>query len=470
MSMRKMRKTGSEVLQHTLPITLLIGLLAAASSACGPDEPPRPEPEPELTVEEQIAVGIDAWDIEPLPEAEPQDPAKVELGRMLFFDRILSGNLDTSCASCHHPREMTSDDIPLSAGTGAEVDGQKRRLGQGRTWTARNSTELFNRGVSAWRTQFWDMRIRTTDDDHLLTPAGSRLPDGLDNLLAAQAMFPVAERDEMRGERWDTDIHGEPNELGRIVDGLFNQIWSKLMVRLLENDEYRRLFAEAYPGEPVDEMGFEYAANAIAAFEIEAFSAGPSPWDRYVAGEQGALSDAQKRGAAVFFGKGECAQCHSGTLLTDQKPHNLAVPQFGPGRDPDEPLDLGFGRVSNDPGYNFAFRTPSLRNVALTPPYMHNGAYETIEEAIRHHLDPVAGLKGYDPSHLEDDLSEMMHDDPALQERILATLAPQMREPPQLTDAEVDDLVAFMDALTGEGAGDTTDVVPESVPSGLPLD
>lgn len=457
--MRKVRKIWSAA------------VLVAMAMGCGPDQPPEPEPQPELTVEEQVAVGIEAWEIEPLPEAAPQAPAKVELGRALFFDRILSGNLDTSCASCHHPREKTSDDIPLSAGTGAEVDGHKRRLGEGRTWTARNSTDLFSRGVSAWRTQFWDMRIRVTDAGHLLTPAGSRLPDGLDdNLLAVQAMFPVLERDEMRGERWDDDIHGEPNELGRIVDGLNNQIWELLMERLLANDEYRSLFAQAYPDVSLDEMGFEYAANAIAAFEIEAFSRGPSPWDRYVDGEASALTDAQKRGAAVFFGKGECAQCHGGTLFTDQKPHNLAVPQFGPGRNPDEPLDLGFGRVSNDSSYNFAFRTPSLRNVALTPPYMHNGAYETMEEAIRHHLTPVESFEQYDPSHLEPDLQAMMHDDPALQARVLETLDPQMKDPPELSDAEVADLVAFMEALTSEGAADTEDVVPESVPSGLPLD
>lgn len=445
-------------------------LLALLAMRCGSDRPPGPEPKAQLTVEEQISMGIRAWDVEPLPRPEAQDPAKVELGRALFFDRILSGNLDTSCASCHHPREKTSDNIPLSAGTGADIDGHTRRLGEGRTWTARNSTDLFSRGVSAWRTQFWDMRIRITDGGHMLTPAGSRLPEGLDNVLAAQAMFPVAERDEMRGERWDTDIHGEPNELGRIVDGLFNQIWAKLMERLLENDEYRRLFADAYPGVEFDEMGFEYAANAIAAFEIEAFSAGRSPWDRYITGDPSALTRAQKRGAAVFFGKGECAQCHGGTLFTDQKPHNLAVPQFGPGRDPDEPLDLGFGRVSNDPSYNFAFRTPSLRNVALTPPYMHNGAYATIEEAIRHHLAPIESLKNYDPSTLEPDLQAMMHDDPALQARILETLDPQMTEPLELSDAEVDDLVAFMKALTSDGADDTEGVVPESVPSGLPLD
>jgi cytochrome c peroxidase len=447
-------------------------LLVGFACACGPDDrpEPKPEPEPQLTVDEQIAVGIDAFDIEPLGEPEAQDPDKVELGRALFFDKLLSGTLDTSCASCHHPREMTGDDLALSAGAGAIIDGDNRRLGEERTWTARNSPELFNRGVADWTTQFWDMRIRITDSGHMLTPAGSRLPEGLDNLMAAQAMFPVAERDEMRGERWDTDINGDPNELGKIVDGLLNTIWSTLTDRLMQNAEYRRLFSAAYPDTPIDEMTFVHAANAIAAFEIDAFSFTESPWDLYVAGEPNALDAQQKRGAALFFGEADCAQCHSGTLFSDQKAHNLAVPQFGPGKNPDEPLDRGFGRVSNNPDDNFAFRTPTLRNVALTAPYMHNGAYDTLAEAIGHHTDPVGSLHAFDGAHLEDDLRQMLRDDAATKERILETLDPKMENPPMLNDEQIGDLVAFMETLTGEGAADCTDVVPESVPSGLPLD
>jgi cytochrome c peroxidase len=459
-------------LRHDICLSVL---LAALVYGCGPDKPSEPAPQPELSVDEEIAVGIDAFDIEPLAEPEPQDVDKVELGRALFFDKLLSGRLDTSCASCHHPREMTGDDIPLSAGAGATVDGDKRRLGPDRTWTARNSPELFNRGVAEWTTQFWDMRIRMTDTGHMLTPAGSRMPEGLDNLLAAQAMLPVAERDEMRGERWDTDINGEPNELGQIVDGLLNKIWETLITRLMNNPEYRALFASAYPDTPVDQMSFVHAANAIAAFEIDAFSFTQSPWDRYVAGQSDALDRQQKRGAALFFGQANCAQCHSGTLFTDQKPHNLAVPQFGPGKSPDEPFDRGFGRVSNNSDFDFAFRTPTLRNVVLTAPYMHNGAYETLAGAIRHHIEPAASLRAYDGSHLDDDLRQTLQDDAATQERILKTLDSKMKEPAQdgpaqLDDDQIDDLISFMDSLTGEGAAECTDVVPESVPSGLPLD
>lgn len=447
--------------------TIVVVMLAAVVwQGCGPE----PGPQPDLTVDEQLERAIDAYDIEPIAEPPAQDPARVELGRALFFDRELSGNRDTSCASCHHPREMTGDDIPLSVGTGAQIDGEVRHLGEGRDFTARNSPDVFNRGVSDWTTMFWDNRIRLGREGQMITPAGSRLPDGLDGLLAAQAMFPVAERDEMRGEPWDQDIFGEPNELGEIVDGLFNTIWAKLMDRLLAFEGYEELFAEAYPDVALDELTFVHAANAMAAFQIGELSFTESAWDLYVAGEEDALDEQQKRGGALFFGEAGCADCHGGTLFTDQKAYNLAVPQFGPGKNPDEPFDRGFGRVSNNPAYDFAFRTPTLRNVALTPPYMHNGAFETLEEAIRHHLAPAEGLRNYDPSHLPDKAREQLLDDPDVHARILETLDPWAEDAPELSDAQIDDLVVFMEALTSEGAANCEDVVPESVPSGLSLD
>ncbi len=441
---------------------LLTVFVCGCGQAAGPSAP--------LTPDEALAQIIQKQQLEPLAPAPAQNPAKVRLGRALYFDKILSGNRDTSCASCHHPRHMTGDDKPLSAGTGAVIDGHKRHLGRGRLFTARNSPEVFNRGVSAWTTQFWDMRVRISDDGALLTPAGSRLPDGLDSVLAAQAMFPVTGRDEMRGERWDTGVDGQPNELGPIVDSLLNRIWDALMTRLLAIDAYRQMFAEAYPDVPQDELGFEDAANAIAAFEIEAFSPNETPWDRYLAGHTDALDAAQKRGAVLFYGKAGCAECHSGALFTDQKAHNLAVPQFGPGKSPDEPYDLGYGRVSNDPSYDFAFRTPTLRNVEFTAPYMHDGAYATLEAAVRHHLHPAQSLRDYDPSHLDPKLREQMHNSPEEQARIVQTLDEKLADPPQLSDAEVADVIAFMKALSSTHADDCMDAVPDAVPSGLPLD
>jgi cytochrome c peroxidase len=251
---------------------------------------------------------------------------------------------------------------------------------------------------------------------------------------------------------------------------LLNRIWTQLMDRLLAVPEYQEMFAAAYPDVDRGALGFQHAANALAAFQAQAFTFTESPWDEYVAGDENALSEKQKRGAVLFYGKAGCADCHSGTLMTDQKAHNLCVPQFGPGKDPDKPLDLGWGRVINDPKMEFSFRTPPLRNVELTGPYMHNGAYATLEEAIRHHVDADAMLHSYVGEHLRPDLREELHNEQEDIEAILESADPSMESAPALSDREIDELVSFMGALTAPQARELEHVTPESVPSGLPLD
>jgi len=102
-------------------------------------------------------------------------------------------------------------------------------------------------------------------------------------------------------------------------------------------------------------------------------------------------------GADLFFGDAGCADCHSGPLLSDMEFHNIGVPQIGPGKDPATGLDEGRFLVTGDRADRFAFRTPPLRNVDLTGPYMHDGAFATLEEVIRHHADPEASLRGFAP-------------------------------------------------------------------------
>ena len=150
---------------------------------------------------------------------------------------------------------------------------------------------------------------------------------------------------------------------------------------------YRDAFAQAYPDIAPEDIGFEHAARAIAIFEESAFSPRDSDWDRYVAGDDSALTNAAKRGATHFM-SGNCASCHSGSLLTDQEHHNLAVPQLGPGKD-DSGLDIGHALVSGEEADKFGFRTPPLRNVMLTGPYMHSGAFDSLVDAIQHHYDPA---------------------------------------------------------------------------------
>ena len=398
------------------------------------------------------------------PGPEPPD-AQVRLGQALYFDKILSGNRDIACATCHHPSLLTGDELSLSIGTKGEGLGTDRVKDDSRPFVPRNAPEVFNRGAPEWMTMFWDSRILALPTGRLQTPAGDRLPLSLQNVLAAQAMFPVTGRDEMRGVVGD-----EGNELCEFDDTDLEGIWQALMVRLLDIPEYVALFDTAYPDVPTTALGFEHAANAIGAFEAKAFTLLDSPWDRYLAGDYSALSPQAKRGALLFYGKAGCATCHQGNLLTDQRHHNIAVPQLGPGKAPFQPFDFGRGAVTQSRRDRFAFRTPPLRNVAVTGPWMHNGAYTTLEGAVLHHLDPARALIRYDKSQLDPELQPTVRDDPQTIRALLETLDPLTYQHPPLKRNELHELLAFLDALTSPSVWSLEDVIPDTVPSGLEVD
>jgi cytochrome c peroxidase len=314
---------------------------------------------------------------------------------------------------------------------------------------------------------FWDGRIATQDENNLITPAGTISLDQIDNVVSAQALFPVTSADEMRGRPGDKDVFGQPNELAPMGDNV-EAIWEALMARLLAIPSSADLFQAAYPDTALEELTFHDAANAIGAFEIAAYTFTDSPWDRYLAGDTSALSAEVMQGALLFYGEAGCARCHSGSLMTDQQYHNIGTPQFGPGKNEDG-MDDGRFLETNTLSDQFAFRTPPLRNVAITAPYMHNGAYATLEAVIRHHLDAKEGLLHYDMSHLSPELQITCRGDVATQESILQTLDPWVAEPLALSDAEVGYLVAFLQALTAPSATNLAHTLPDEVPSGLPV-
>ena len=446
-------------------------------------------------LDQSIQAIVEREGLAPLAAPPAQDPALVALGQMLFFDKELSGNRDTSCATCHQMDLGTSDGLRLSIGTGGSGVGPARQLGDNRTFVPRNALELYNRGLPEFDTMFWDARVAGSAATGFVTPAGAYLPNGLDNVLAAQAMFPVTFRDEMRGgwyniagyitepgeiiekgdyadqpAGWnDVDVFGNPNELAGIPNGPENNpaIWEAIMQRLLAIPGYQALFQQAFPGVPLAALGFQHAANAIAAFETQAFSLTDSPWDRYLAGDQSAISNTAKQGALLFFGPAGCATCHSGDLFTDHDFHNLAVPQFGPGRDPIAPLDFGHYEATLEPADKYTFRTPSLRNVALTAPYFHNGTYTALEDVINHHLQPEASLRAFDGRQLPPELRDSLQNNEVTLVDILATLDPKLDGQTTLTNREIRQIIAFLQSLTDPAAKDLGHLVPAAVPSGL---
>lgn len=420
-------------------------------------------------LQQELRSILETHNITPLDVGMQPSPAMVTLGRALMFDKILSGNRDISCATCHHPIAHTGDGQSVSIGTGGEGSGSMRSLGPGRSLIPRNAPEIFNRGAPTWQSMFWDSRVSGNDTTGFKTPAGDMLSSGLHSVLAAQAMFPVTSRDEMRGARGDLDVVGVSNELAEIDDHDLPAIWAAIMARLLAIPEYVFLFSAAYPTIEIDDLGLEHAANAIAAFEIQFWTFVGSPWDRFVAGADTVLSNEAMHGALLFYGEAGCATCHAGNLLTDQDHHNIGVPQIGPGKNPEAPLDFGRSRETGNPAARYAFRTPPLRGVALTGPWIHNGAYTTLEEAVRHHLDPASALLTYDPSGLAPALQDTFQGDITTISDVLSTLDPLVASPALLSDQDVDQLLAFLHALTDPGALDLTRHIPATSPSGLPV-
>lgn len=420
-------------------------------------------------VDTQVREALAQAGVTPLPSAPVSDPALVRLGQVLMFDKLLSGNRDISCATCHNPLSATSDHLSLSIGTGGTGAAAARVLAGAPGFTPRNSQELFNRGFPEFTAMFWDGRVSRTSDGEFQTPAGAKLPAGLTGALAAQAMFPVTTRLEMRGRPGDLDRLGNPNELAELGDDDQPGVWAALMSRLLAIPEYVELFQAAYPQVPPAELGFQHAANAIAAFEIDAFTTVNSPLDLYLRGDATALDDAEKQGALLFFGKATCGACHRGPHLSDQLFHSIGVPQVGPGFSPEAPEDRGRERVTGDPSERYQFRTPPLRNVELTGPWMHDGAYTSLEAAVRHYLDANAALRTYDAAQLREDLRSTYLSEPTTLGAMAASIDHLVELPLALTDEEVTDIVAFLRALSDPAAANLAGSVPANVPSGLPV-
>ena len=409
---------------------------------------------------------INDHDLQPITRPET-NPAIVNLGRSLFFDQELSGNRNVSCATCHHPSLGSGDGRSLPSGVGGIGLGDARTQEAHREVVPRNAPEVFHRGNSEWTSMFWDSRV-AEDHGTFSSPAGDQLPEGFRNVVSIQAMFPVTSRAEMRGNVGDLDINGNTNEIAQIADDDMQAIWNALTERLLSIPAYRQAFQEAYPDLPLDQVGFQHAAQAIGEFEIASFSPTDSGWDRYLAGDDSALSPAAKRGAAHFLG-GNCASCHSGNLLTDQEHHNLAVPQLGPGKDASH-LDVGRALETGESEDNFAFRTPPLRNVAITGPWFHNGAYVDLEDVVRHHFAPKETLEGYDVDQLPEHLQSEVRLDPTTVSALTESIDALLPTDETLTDEMLEDLTAFLASLTSPSADLMLHLTPNQVLSGLEVE
>jgi len=284
-----------------------------------------------------FAGNLEPFKAVPVPEQNPQTPEKIELGRKLFFDRRLSGDGTMSCATCHDPEKAFTDGLELS-------------LSYPTTRNWRNAPTLIN--VAFQKYLFQDGRVLTLED---------------------QALFPMMSAFEMN----------------RNLDFVEEVIRSV--------PEYVEAFQKVFNGEVTRQR----MAMAIAAYERTLLSMN-APIDRHLKGDTSALSDDAKKGLVLFMGKARCSECHFGATLSDDQFHALNVPE-NPEHQNDPRIAAtrrfvakvsrydDYRNLNEDPGRFLvtkdkkdwkAFRTPSLREVAKTGPYMHNGIFATLDDVI----------------------------------------------------------------------------------------
>jgi cytochrome c peroxidase len=400
--------------------------------------------------------------------------------------------------TCHFPTLGTDDDRAFSGGVGGKGLGVDRMGGQ---LHPRSTQPFFN--LHAFPTMFWDSRVEPggTRPGHILTPAAIDMSDAMFEVfefgvVSAQAMLPAIERIEMRGHRFTNAPN--TNELAGDLER--PQVWAGMMARLGAIPTYRAMFEAAYPGTQFDDMTFAHAANAIAGFEIRAFESRGSRFQKFLEGDEHALSKTELEGARVFFAEG-CASCHSGPLLSDFQVHNTGLAQFGPGAGDGLYDNDDFGRAgvrgatrragtgqslrdrtrvdtaggppahTGAPGDNpenlFAFRTAPLAvNVGLTAPYGHAGQFADLGDFIKHYDNPAARLAEYS---IEAELTRNEFFLADMQVDNSADLIPRIDPRSNVKVSNVESVVAFLNALTDPSARDLRHTIPASVPSGLSI-
>lgn len=375
---------------------------------------------------------VQAFNLKPLRGLPQASLEQRRLGQMLFMERLLSGNRNISCMECHHPRLNTADGLPLSLGEGATFpSGEIVRVQSEGHVLARNSHALLNVGVLD--SLFWDGRVSLINGK-LKTPVElpAKVRATITSALAAQALFPLVDFMEMRGQPETNDIANAATEA---------EAWDLLMKRLMATAHYQRAFKSAYPD--VTEFNIGHVGEAIAAFQVGQFHFNDTPFDRWLKGDKSALTPVQKKGMDVFFDKGKCGNCHFGENLTNMEFVNVGVPNIGPGKQDGD--DLGRFLVAPEEKTPWGFRVAPLRNIGLTAPYMHNGVYASLDEVIEHYVDVTGSLIRFEwkldiPNY---NFPLAGHDHSKDHERI-AKLAQNLNLKLELTDEEKESLLQFL--------------------------
>ena len=403
------------------------------------------------------------------------DENEAKLGQLLFYDPILSGNKEVACATCHHPSLGTGDGLSLSLGDGGKGLGNKRivdyeNLPEQRV--PRNAQPLFNLGAKQFKTLFHDGRVQVdlSRPSGLRTPLEEEMVEGFSSIISAQTMFPVLSADEMAGHYSENEI-SEAVRRGTLTGE--GGAWDLISKRVGSVPAYSDFFIDIYDHiEVAKDIKFTDISNAVAAFMEFEWRSDTSPFDDFLQGKLN-LNISQENGMELFYGKANCSSCHAGALFTDHQFHATGQPQVGPGkaaRFQSHSRDLGRFRVTGNIKDKYAFRTPSLRNVELTGPWGHAGAYNELEAFLGAHIDPYLALSNYDKSNVtltKYDTNDWKIMDDASEVKAIADAI--SIKPVIISKGEVTDLLAFLGTLTDTKAQKGRLGIPETVPSGLKI-
>ncbi len=400
---------------------------------------------------------------------------KVQLGMDLFYSKSLGGDRDSACVTCHHPVLGGGDNLSLPIGVEAD---NPDLLGEGRnSYNAesylsgsppvpRNAPTTFN--IAAWKKfMFHDGRVerlkkksgKNAADLGIHTPNsdfGVADPLAGENLVQAQARFPVTSREEMKGfYHSNYDDQAIREYLAARLSG-YDDSEDNMKLDDADTSLWLAKFQDALPDNDSTDLITEQNISMLIAEYERSQALVETPWKKYIEGDNRAISVSAKKGALLFYrpatkGGANCSSCHSGDFFTDEKFHNLAMPQIGPGKGDGEngSEDYGRFRETGKKKDKFAFRTPTLLNVEVTGPWSHAGAYTTLEAIVRHHLNAEVAIDFYDTNQLTTKL-EIQNLDlvEANTRKALIASSFALKKPVDLTDRQVNYLVAFLNTLT----------------------
>lgn len=398
-----------------LPLIACSGGSSSSSTTAddsGQALPPPPPPPPNIDTQLRQIINArhitgDAAANRNLPHINEPLP---RLGLKLFFSESLGGGKDAACASCHHPVLGGADGLSLPVGVAAakpDLVGPGRQRRDGTPLVPRNSPTVFNAGLSD-AGMFWDMRVESLGKEAFVngafsgirtpdTPFGVADPMAGTTLTAAQARFPVTVAEEMRTASFEPGgsndavrqhLAARLGNYGKGVGELGQNNWLK---------EFQLGFGSALG--PKALITYQNIALAIAEYE-RSMTFTNNAWKHYVAGDTAALTADQKAGALLFLTPGNqggagCVACHSGESFSDSDFHTVAFPLIGPGKGDDNADDFGRERETHNPADRYSFRTPGLLNIEMSAPYGHTGVYRSLEDVIRHYINPQASVNNF---------------------------------------------------------------------------